>query len=59
LNSGANLGGTYSPQPTSYDYDAPLSEAGDPTPKYYAIRETILKASIYLIIFKIIIEFFY
>ncbi|GIY33860.1 beta-galactosidase [Caerostris darwini] len=28
---------------TSYDYDAPLSEAGDPTPKYYALREAIGK----------------
>jgi beta-galactosidase len=27
--------------PTSYDYDAPLDEAGDPTDKYYAIRDTI------------------
>ncbi|XP_052865419.1 beta-galactosidase-like [Anopheles cruzii] len=28
---------------TSYDYDAPLSESGDPTDKYFAIRDTILK----------------
>ena len=28
---------------TSYDYDAPLSEAGDITPKYLAIRDTISK----------------
>lgn len=27
---------------TSYDYDAPISEAGDLTPKYEAIRDTIL-----------------
>ena len=26
---------------TSYDYDAPLSEAGDTTPKYMAIRELL------------------
>lgn len=26
------------PQPTSYDYGAPLNEAGDPTPLYYKIR---------------------
>lgn len=37
--NGAN--GPYSPQPTSYDYDAPLSEAGDLTQKYFAIREVI------------------
>lgn len=29
------------PVTTSYDYDAPLNEAGDPTPKYFAIREKI------------------
>lgn len=26
---------------TSYDYDAPLSEAGDPTEKLLAIRDVI------------------
>jgi len=26
---------------TSYDYDAPLTEAGDPTDKYFAIRDVI------------------
>ena len=29
------------PSMTSYDYDAPLSEAGWPTPKYYALRDVI------------------
>lgn len=43
FGSGANFGNTYEPCPTSYDYDAPLNEAGDPTPKYYAIREIIGK----------------
>jgi len=33
--------GVYEPIVTSYDYDAPLSEAGDPTPKYFAIREVL------------------
>uniref|UniRef100_A0A3B4BLL7 Uncharacterized protein n=1 Tax=Periophthalmus magnuspinnatus TaxID=409849 RepID=A0A3B4BLL7_9GOBI len=28
----------YSAQPTSYDYDAPLTEAGDLTKKYFAIQ---------------------
>ena len=42
--SGANGGGELlQPQPTSYDYDAPLSEAGDMTAKYEAIREQIGK----------------
>lgn len=39
--NGANS--PYSPQPTSYDYDAPLSEAGDPTEKYFTIRQVIGK----------------
>lgn len=34
---------TYLPQLTSYDYDAPLTEAGDPTPKYFEIRDVISK----------------
>ncbi|NXI42276.1 BGAL galactosidase, partial [Galbula dea] len=37
--NGANM--PYLPQPTSYDYDAPLSEAGDLTEKYFAVREVI------------------
>ncbi|GAB1867156.1 Beta-galactosidase [Camponotus japonicus] len=42
FTSGANGGvGAYSPQITSYDYDAPLTEAGDPTDKYFAIRDVI------------------
>lgn len=30
-------------QPTSYDYDAPISEAGDITQKYLAIKDEISK----------------
>ncbi len=41
--NGANDGGTFQPQPTSYDYDAPLDEAGRPTQKYYALREIYLR----------------
>ncbi|XP_033201569.2 beta-galactosidase [Bombus vancouverensis nearcticus] len=42
--AGANGGhNAYNPQLTSYDYDAPLTEAGDPTPKYFAIRNVISK----------------
>ncbi|MGH0191481.1 UNVERIFIED_CONTAM: hypothetical protein FKN15_065113 [Acipenser sinensis] len=37
--NGANT--PYAPQPTSYDYDSPLSEAGDLTDKYFAIRDVI------------------
>ena len=32
---------TYLPTITSYDYDAPLSEDGRPTPKYWAIRDVL------------------
>ncbi|XP_058814097.1 beta-galactosidase-1-like protein isoform X5 [Topomyia yanbarensis] len=43
FTSGANDGGPgrYIPDITSYDYDAPLDESGDPTPKYIAIRQVI------------------
>ena len=41
--SGANFGAHYQPQPTSYDYDAPLDESGRPTPKYFLLRDVILK----------------
>ncbi|XP_061684759.1 beta-galactosidase isoform X2 [Syngnathoides biaculeatus] len=37
--NGANS--PYAAQPTSYDYNAPLTEAGDLTEKYFAIREVI------------------
>ncbi|XP_066298474.1 beta-galactosidase-1-like protein 2 [Branchiostoma lanceolatum] len=39
--NGANYINGYKPDVTSYDYDAPLSEAGDPTPKYYKTRELL------------------
>ncbi len=39
--NGANYGDHYQPQPTSYDYDAPLDESGRPTPKYFALRDVI------------------
>jgi beta-galactosidase len=40
--NGANIdAGTYQSTVTSYDYDAPLNEAGDITPKYMAFREVL------------------
>ena len=41
--SGANADrrNTYNPQPTSYDFDAPLTEYGYMTEKYYKIRDKI------------------
>ncbi|KAK8753118.1 hypothetical protein OTU49_002622 [Cherax quadricarinatus] len=43
FTAGSNVGGTFQSCPTSYDYDAPVSEAGDPTEKYHAVREVISK----------------
>ena len=31
----------FQPCPTSYDYDAPISEAGDLTEKYFAIKKVV------------------
>ncbi|GAB3411532.1 beta-galactosidase [Schumannella luteola] len=41
LTSGANDKGLFQPIATSYDYDAPLDEAGRPTAKYWAFREVL------------------
>jgi beta-galactosidase len=43
LTNGANDKGTYQPITTSYDYDAPLDEAGHPTAKYWAFRDVIAR----------------
>ena len=43
FTNGANDKGTYAPITTSYDYDAPLDEAGNPTAKYWALRDVIAK----------------
>lgn len=40
--AGANSPG-FAPDVTSYDYDAPISESGQLTPKYWALRETLAK----------------
>lgn len=39
--NGANYSGKLQPTVTSYDYDAFLTESGDPTAKAYALREYI------------------
>ncbi|MEJ1091425.1 beta-galactosidase family protein [Microbacterium istanbulense] len=41
--NGANHKGRYLPLATSYDYDAPLDEAGNPTAKFHAFREVLAK----------------
>jgi beta-galactosidase len=45
FTSGANYNDEFDIQPdiTSYDYDAPISEAGWATPKYLAIRDVMKK----------------
>ncbi|GAA1986634.1 beta-galactosidase family protein [Catenulispora subtropica] len=43
FTNGANDKGTYRATITSYDYDAPLDEAGDPAEKYAAFREVIAR----------------
>jgi beta-galactosidase len=46
FTAGANSGGKgYEPDLTSYDYDAPISEQGQPTPKYWALRNLIMKST--------------
>ena len=40
--AGANSPG-FAPDVTSYDYDAPITEWGAVTPKYYLLRETLQK----------------
>jgi beta-galactosidase len=42
FTAGANSGGKgYEPDVTSYDYDAPVNEQGQATPKYLALRELL------------------
>ncbi|MFE5812407.1 glycoside hydrolase family 35 protein [Streptomyces sp. NPDC056479] len=43
FTNGANHKHAYEPTITSYDYDAALSECGDPGPKYHAFREVIAR----------------
>lgn len=40
--AGANSPG-FAPDVTSYDYDAPINESGQPTPKYWLLRKTLAK----------------
>ncbi len=41
--NGANYDGKILPTVTSYDYDSPLSECGDMTEKYYAVKAELEK----------------
>ena len=42
--AGANSPG-FAPDVTSYDYDAPINESGNPTEKYWLLRKTLEKYS--------------
>jgi beta-galactosidase len=41
--AGANFGGAFQPQPTSYDYNSPMDEMGRPTEKFFALRDLLAK----------------
>ena len=43
FTNGANDQGRYEPLVTSYDYDAPVNEAGELTEKFWAFREVIAR----------------
>lgn len=45
FKASGNGGNNYQPTLTSYDYDAPINEAGDLTDKYYAIQKLIKQVS--------------
>jgi hypothetical protein len=42
FESGTNTN-PFSAEPTSYDYDSPISESGDLTYKYFAFKQVIAK----------------
>ena len=41
MNGGSYIADLYLPITTSYDFDAPLNEAGDPTEKYWQLQNVI------------------
>ena len=43
MNGGSYIADLYLPITTSYDFDAPLNEAGDPTEKYWQLQNVISK----------------
>ncbi len=43
FTNGSNYDNGIMPTVTSYDYDAPVSECGDLTPKYFAVKEVVEK----------------
>ncbi len=45
MNGANSSGKDYQPDTTSYDYDAPLDERGEPRAKYFAFRKVIAEAT--------------
>lgn len=45
MNGANNDHGGYQPDVSSYDYDAPIDEAGRPRPKYFTLRNLIAQAT--------------
>jgi beta-galactosidase len=45
MNGANSDGNSYQPDVSSYDYDAPIDEAGRPRPKYFAMRRLIAEAT--------------
>ncbi len=45
MNGANSNGANYEPDTTSYDYDAPLDERGQPREKYFLFRDAIQKAT--------------
>lgn len=43
MNGANSNGSNYEPDTTSYDYDAPLNESGQPTAKFMAFRDAIAR----------------
>ena len=44
--NGANSDGmNFQPDTTGYDYDAPINEQGEPTPKFFALRDAIARTT--------------
>jgi beta-galactosidase len=45
MNGANSNGSNYEPDTTSYDYDAPLNESGQPTAKFTAFRDAIARVT--------------
>jgi beta-galactosidase len=45
MNGANSSGKDYQPDVTSYDYDAPINERGEPQPKYFKLRDAITRVT--------------